>query len=46
MEADIDDHDQVDHLEVEGKPEILEPEMMVVPDNDKDHVTGTENFED
>ena len=46
MEADIDDPDQVDLLEIEGEPEILEPEMVVVPNDIEDHVTGVENFED
>ena len=46
MEADVDDPDQVDPPEAERKPENLESETMVVPDDDEDYITGVENLVD
>ena len=45
-EADVDDPDQIDYLEPKNKPGILKPEMMIAPDNERDHITGVKNDED
>ena len=44
-EADVNHPNQVNLLDPDNQLGVLEPEMVNVPDNKEDYITGVENDE-